>query len=199
MSQKIILVTAGILTAMLLIWAFAFVEPYQLHGSEITSQISAPAISLSQADGLAFDLAEHSGRIVLIFFGYTSCPDVCPTTLADFKRVKEELGEKASLVDFIFVTVDPQRDTPERTQAYTSGFDASFIGLSGTETELETVWQDYGVYRAISNSHHDASYSVDHSTRIYLIDKSNHLRVTYPYGTPVQDLADDIRFLLKEK
>ncbi len=104
----------------------------------------------------------------------------------------------ADSVDVVIITVDPQRDTPERIQAYASGFDPAFTGLSGSEAQLEPVWQGYGVYRAITGSHHDANYGVDHSTRIYLIDTSNHLRATYAYGTPVQDLADDIRYLLKE-
>ncbi len=198
MQRKIVLGTVGILAAMLLIWAFAFVEPYQLHGSEIVPSIPAPAIPLTRADGTPFDLNGLRGRIVLIFFGYTSCPDVCPTTMADLKRVKGELGQQADSVDVLLITVDPQRDTPERIQAYVSGFDQAFIGLSGSEAQLEPVWQGYGVYRAITGSHHDASYGVDHSTRIYLIDTSNHLRTTYAYGTSVQDLADDIRYLLKE-
>lgn len=199
MQRNIILTTVGILAAMLLIWAFAFAEPYQLHGSEITSQIPAPTLSLPQADGSQFDLSSMSGKIVVIFFGYTSCPDFCPTTLSDMKRLKAELGSLSDLVEVVLVTVDPQRDTPERIQAYASGFDESFTGLSGTEADLEPVWQGYGVYRAVSGSHHDAGYTVDHSTRLYLIDRGNHLRVTYPYRTPVQDLAEDIRYLLKEK
>lgn len=199
MQRKILLAMVGILAAALLIWAFAFAEPYQLHGSEIVPSIPAPAIQLARADGTSFDLAGLQGRIVLIFFGYTSCPDVCPTTMADMKRVNAEIGAQADLVDVLLITVDPQRDTPERIQAYVSGFDPAFIGLSGSEAQLEPVWQDYGVYRAITGSHHDANYAVDHSTRIYLIDTSNHLRATYAYGTPVQDLADDIRYLLKER
>lgn len=199
MQRKLILLIAGSLAAVLLIWAFAFFEPYELHGSEITSEIAAPVIPLKTADSLPFDLADFRGRIVLIFFGYTSCPDVCPTTMADMKRLKTDLGDRASLVEVVLITVDPQRDTPERIQAYASGFDEVFIGLSGSEAELEPVWQGYGVYRAISGSHHDSGYTVDHSTRLYLIDTSNQLRVTYPYGTPVQDLADDIRYLLRER
>lgn len=198
MQPKIILITVGILAAMLLIWAFAFNEPYQIHGSEIMPSIPAPAIQLARADGTAFDLTALTGKIVLIFFGYTSCPDVCPTTMTDMMRVKAELGSRGDSVDVLLITVDPQRDTPDRIQAYVNGFDETFIGLSGTEAQLEPVWKGYGVYREITGSHHDSSYSVDHSTRIYLIDEANHLRVTYPYGTPAQDLAEDIRFLLKE-
>lgn len=199
MQRKIILVVVGILAAAMLVWAFAFNEAYAVHGSEITSELPAPEIALTRADGTAFDLEAYRGRIVLVFFGYTSCPDYCPSTMADMKRLKAELGDRADLVDVLLITVDPKRDTPERIQAYVNGFDESFIGLSGSEAELEPVWQGYGVYREITDSHHDSSYSVDHSTRIYLIDKSNHLRVTYTFGTAVQDLADDVRYLLRER
>lgn len=199
MQHRLILAVAGILGIVLFIWAFAFATPYELSGSEITSDISAPSISLARGDGASFELTALKGRIVLVFFGYTSCPDVCPTTLSEMKRIKADLGENAEMVDFVFVTVDPQRDTPERAQAYASGFDQSFIGLSGSETDLEPVWQGYGVYRKVQESQSAAGYLVDHSARVYLVDKANRLRVTYAYGTPVEDIADDIRFLLKEE
>jgi len=199
MQRKILLGVVGILGVVVLVWATAFARPYILKGSEITSGVAAPEIALTQADAQPFNLTAYRGRIVLVFFGYTSCPDVCPTTMADFKRLKADLGEKASQVEFVFITVDPQRDTPERTQAYASGFDQGFIGLSGTEGELQPVWTAYGVYRKLEDNGHHDGYSVEHSTRIYLIDKSGHLRLTYPYGTAVTDLAGDIRYLLKEK
>lgn len=198
MQRKLIVIVVMALAGVLLTWALAFAAPYQLHGSEITTQVPAPQISLTRADGAAFDINALNGRIVLVFFGYTSCPDVCPTTLADMKRVKTDLGERAGAVDFVFITVDPQRDTPERVQAYASGFEKSFIGLSGSEAELEPVWQGYGVFRQIQESGSAAGYLVDHSARVYLVDKRNHLRVTYAYGTPVEDIAADIRYLLKE-
>ena len=199
MQRTILFGVAGTLALVLLVWAAAFARPYKLHGSEITTEVQAPAVNLTRADGSPFRMSALKGKIVLLFFGFTSCPDVCPTTLADFKRVKADLGEKADQLAFIFITVDPQRDTPEGAQAYAAGFDPQFIGLSGSETELEPVWQGYGVYRKITESGSAASYEVDHSSRVYLVDRTNRLRVTYPYGTPVEDLTADIRFLLKEK
>ncbi|MFZ3078708.1 MAG: SCO family protein [Bellilinea sp.] len=199
MQRTILFGVAGTLALVLLIWAAAFARPYELHGSEITTEVQAPAVNLTRADGSPFRMSALKGKIVLLFFGFTSCPDVCPTTLADFKRVKADLGEKADQLAFIFITVDPQRDTPEGAQAYATGFDPQFIGLSGSEIELEPVWQGYGVYRKITESGSAASYEVDHSSRVYLVDTTNRLRVTYPYGTPVEDLTADIRFLLKEK
>jgi protein SCO1/2 len=199
MQRKIMLGVVGILAVVTVVWAAAFARPYVLHGSEISTQVIAPALNLERPDGSTFNLHALKGKIALIFFGYTACPDICPTTMADFSRVKADLGELADQVEFVFVTVDPQRDTPERTQQYAAGFDASFIGLSGTESQLQPVWDGYGVYRKLEGAGHHNGYSVDHSTRIYLIDKSNHLRLTYAYGTAVEDISNDIRFLLKEK
>lgn len=199
MQRKVILGVVGILAVVLLVWATAFARPYTLHGSEITNQMTAPPVNLKRADGSLFQLEQQKGNIVLLFFGFTSCPDVCPTTLADMKRVKADLGERAAQVKYIFITVDPQRDTPELVQAYASGFDSEFIGLSGSESDLTPVWEGYGVYRKVSETTSTTSYDVEHSTRVYLIDTANNLRVTYPFGTPVEDLAADIRFLLKEK
>ncbi len=199
MQRTILFGVVGFLAVMLLVWATAFARLYELHGSEITSNVPAPAINLKSADGSEFQMNALEGKVVLLFFGFTSCMDVCPTTLADFKRVKADLGEKADQMAFVFITVDPQRDTPEASQAYAAGFDPQFIGLSGSEAELEPVWQGYGVYRKITESDGTAGYQVDHSSRVYLVDTTNRLRVTYPYGTPVEDLTADIRFLLKEK
>ena len=198
MQRKVIFGVVGILAVVLLIWATAFARPYTLHGSEITNQVTAPPVNLKRGDGSVFQMEQQKGNIVLLFFGFTSCPDVCPTTLVDMKRVKAELGERAAQVEFVFITVDPQRDSPELVQAYASGFDSEFIGLSGSESDLAPVWQGYGVYRNVSDSTSNASYEVEHSTRVYLIDTANNLRVTYPFGTQVEDLAADIRFLLKE-
>jgi protein SCO1/2 len=198
MQNKVILAVVGALVVMLLVWAAAFARPYALHGSEIVPPMPAPPVQLTRADRSTFDLADLQGRIALIFFGYTSCPDICPTTLADMKRIKAGLGAQAETVDFVFISVDPQRDTPERIQNYISGFDPAFIGLSGSEEQLTPVWKGYGVYRQVQEGASALGYLVDHSTRSYLIDVSGNLRLTYAYGTPVEDVVRDIRFLLKE-
>lgn len=198
MQKTAVLAVVGALLGVLLVWAAAFARPYTLHGSEITPPVPAPMVQLPRADGSNFDLAALQGKIGLIFFGYTSCPDICPTTLADMKRIKAGLGTRAENVEFIFVSVDPLRDTPQRIQDYVAGFDPAFIGLSGSEEQLEPVWKAYGVYRQIQEGATALGYLVDHSTRSYLIDARGNLRLTYAYGTPVDDVVRDIRYLLKE-
>lgn len=198
MQKNVILAVIGALALVLLVWAAAFARPYTLHGSEIDPPVPAPPIQLSRAEGNSFDLAARQGQITLIFFGYTSCPDICPTTLADMKRIKAGLGSQADAADFVFITVDPQRDTPQGIQDYVSGFDPGFIGLSGAEDALEPVWKAYGVFREVQPGATALGYLVDHSTRSYLIDAGGNLRLTYAYGTPVEDIVKDIRYLLKE-
>jgi len=198
MQRSLILTVLGLLAGVLLVWGVAFARPYTLKGSQIDPPIPAPEINLKRADGSNFNLSASDGRISLIFFGYTHCPDICPATLAEMKRVKAEIGQDAQRVQFVFITVDPQRDTAERMHAYATGFDPGFIGLSGTEQELAPVWSGYFVSRQVQESGSAVGYLVDHSTRVYLVDQSGYLRLTYTFGTAVADMAADIRYLLRE-
>ena len=160
--------------------------------------LPAPEIELTLGDGSTFKLSEKRGDVVLLFFGYTSCPDVCPTTLAELRKIKSELGDDADRVQVVYVTVDPDRDTPEKVQQYVSLFNPSFIGLSGSLEELEPVWQDYGVYRQIEGiADSENGYLVTHSARVYLIDKEGNLRLSYSFGTPTDDILHDVMLTLR--
>jgi protein SCO1/2 len=188
----------GVLIGLIFIFGVVLARPYVLRGSLIEPPAPAPPIQLTDQNGTVFDLAQTKGKLVLIFFGYTTCPDVCPATLADMKRVQEGIGNQSAQVKMVFITVDPQRDTPARLKEYMAIFSKDFVGLSGTQPELEPVWKAYGVYRAIRPGTTDKDYLVDHTARIYVIDKQNRLRLTYPFGETVDDMLADIRFLLKE-
>ena len=134
----------------------------------------------------------------MLFFGYTSCPDVCPTTMAELKTALDEVGDdQAKDVRVVFVTVDPERDTPERVQEYANHFDQDFIGLSGTESELTEVWNEYGVFRQIVEGTSAAGYLVDHTARVTLIDQEGNLRVSYGFDTPIEDIVHDLKLLLR--
>lgn len=184
---------AGVGLAVMVMAGIIIFQPYHLRGSTIMPLSTAPEIALND-----FRLSDQRGKVVVLAFGYTSCPDICPATLGEYKRLLDGLGKEASKVQMVFITVDPQRDTVERMQAYTAGFDDRILGLSGAEAELNAVWQAYGVTRIIREVGSKAGYLVDHSARIYVIDKAGNLRVTYAFGTPVQDLLSDLRFLAKE-
>jgi protein SCO1/2 len=109
----------------------------------------------------------------------------------------KELGDKTKLVQVIFVSVDPKRDTPEKIQEYVNHFNNEFIGLSGSMEELETIWKDYGVYRSEVESTSALGYIVDHTARVYLIDMNGNLRLSYGFQTPVEDIVHDLELLLK--
>ncbi len=158
----------------------------------------APDFTLRTADGQSFRLGAERGKVVVLYFGYTSCPDVCPTTLAQLADIKTDLGEAAARLRVALVTVDPERDTPERLRTYTAAFDPTFLGLTGSRQALAKVWKAYGVYaekKRVAGS--PLGYLVNHSARTYIVDADGQLRLTLPFGTPTDAFLHDLRILLK--
>jgi protein SCO1 len=199
MDRKTLLVgiTLFLLIGVVAAGVFLFTKPASFRGTTYTEPYPlAPDIDLTRADGSNFRLSEARGKVVMLFFGYTSCPDVCPTTLAEFKQSLEEVGDKSDQVQVIFVTVDPERDTPQRVQEYVDHFNPKFLGLSGSETELAKVWNEYGVFREIVKGNSAAGYLVNHTGRVTLIDQRGNLRVSFGFDTPVKDIVHDLKLLL---
>jgi protein SCO1/2 len=200
MNTKVMQVGLGLLVLIGVFMAGVLLFPKTdtFRGTLYDPALPAPEIILNRDNGSSFRLSEQRGDVVLLFFGYTSCPDVCPTTLSELRKVKEELGSNAEQVKVVFVTVDPERDTPEQIQKYVSIFNPAFIGLSGSVEELEPVWKNYGVYREVEQVSSSASgYLVTHSARLYLIDRDGNLRLSYSYGTPTNDIVHDLKILFK--
>ena len=200
MNTKAVQVGLGLMVLIGVVGAVTLFLPKMesFRGTLYDPALPAPDIELTQGNGSSFRLSEKRGEVVLLFFGYTSCPDVCPTTLSEMKRVMAELGADAEHAQVVFVTVDPKRDTPEKLKDYVSIFNPAFIGLSGSMEELEKVWSDYGVYREeeeLPNS--AAGYLVNHTARVYLIDRDGNLRLSYSYGTPTDDFVHDLKILFK--
>ncbi len=202
MDKKTLLVGAIALLVITVVSAatFFFSLPAVFRGTTYGEPYPpAPQIELTQTDGKEFRLTDQKGKITLLFFGYTSCIDVCPTTMAELKRVMEGLGDSADSVKVVFVTVDPERDTPDKLQAYIDHFSPDFIGLSGSIDNLEKVWSDYGLYREITPPEEgEQGYSVDHIARVSLIDTDGNLRLSYAFQTPVGDIVHDIKLLLNK-
>lgn len=173
-----------------------FGDDYAFHGGELAPPNPAPAIALTDQHGQPFDLAAQRGRAVLLFFGYTNCPDVCPTTLSDFIAVKDRLGDQADDVAFVFVTVDPDRDTPARLAEYLDFFDPSFVGLTGTPAQVDVAKQGYGVFSQEQASASSLGYLVDHTTTTFLIDPNGNYRLIYDYGTDPDAIAADVAHLV---
>jgi protein SCO1/2 len=168
-------------------------------GAVLGEPIAAADFELQDQHGQTFRLSEQRGKVVVLFFGYTSCPDVCPTTLGAWKRAYEELGEQAGEARFVFITVDPERDTPARLQTHLELFNPAFIGLTGTLEELEPIYQAYGVYHEKQAAPESAlGYLVSHTSSDYVIDKAGNWRLRHAFGASGQDIAHDIRVLLGE-
>jgi protein SCO1 len=178
----------------------ASAEGAELRAGAFEPPHSAPDFALRAPDGGEFRLSRHRGRVIALTFGYTNCPDVCPTVLAELAQIRARLGHDGTRVQVVYVSVDPQRDTPGRLRAYTELFDTTFLGLTGSPEQLGPVWKAYGVSiarREIPGGGPDA-YGIHHTASVYLIDVVGRLRVMAPFGTPVDDVLHDVRALLKE-
>ncbi|MCC6945738.1 MAG: SCO family protein [Thermomicrobiales bacterium] len=172
-------------------------ESYTFKGGELSPAQPAASIDLIDHHGDPFSLDDVAGQVTLIYFGYTTCPDLCPTTLSDFSAVKRMLGDDAEKVNFVLVTVDPERDNPARLEEYLAFFDSDFIGLTGDEASIEAAKGGYGVVATRVDYPDSATgYLVDHTSLIYVIDRDGNLRLTYPYGFDPESIAEDIRHLL---
>jgi protein SCO1/2 len=175
-----------------------FAKPASFRGTSYGEPYpKAAEIELTRSNGEMFRLSEQKGKIVLLFFGYTSCPDVCPTTLAELNQVMNKLGDKTQQVQVVFVSVDPERDTPGKIQEYVEHFNKDFIGLSGSPADLQVIWDNYGVFREQVESESALGYIVNHTARTYLVDADGNLRLSYGFQTPVEDMVHDIEILLK--
>jgi protein SCO1/2 len=183
--------------ALVLVGWQALGANYTYQGTLIDPPVPATDFTLTDQNGGTFRLSDQRGKIVMVFFGFTHCTDVCPTTLANFKRIKERLGSQAQHVEFVFITVDPERDSPEALRLDLANFDPSFIGLTGTRAELEKVWKAYGVYQAKVDTGSAAGYSVDHTSITYLIDAQGNWRLTYPFGMETEKITSDLQHLIQ--
>ena len=141
-------------------------------------------------------LGEFRGKVVVLFFGFLQCPDVCPTTLAEAAAALKELGPKAEEVQVLFITVDPERDTPELLAAYVTAFHPKFLALRGNQAELERAAKMFKVYYAKSSSP-DGGYSMDHTASLFVLDKQGRARLLVPYGAGPTVLAHDLDQLLR--
>jgi protein SCO1/2 len=171
-------------------------EEASLRAGVFSPPREAPAFSLRGSDGAELTLARYRGKVVILEFGFTSCPDVCPTTLSTLARARKQLGSEGSDLQVVYVTVDPERDDAERLRSYLAAFDPSFVGGTGTPEQLAAVRKEYGIAATRQGSGAGASFS--HSSYTYLIDREGRLRALVPYGRTPDDYAHDAGILLRE-
>ena len=151
---------------------------------------------LPDADGRMRSMADFKGKLVALFFGYTQCPDACPTTLADLAQAKKLLGPQGDKLQVVFITVDPDRDTPQVLKSYMANFDPTFIALRPSTEQLAQVAKDFKVYYKKAEGDDPKHYTMDHTAATYIFDTQGQLRLYARYGSGAQPLADDFRKLL---
>ena len=185
----------------LLLWlgtaiAFAAPEPGALKAGVLSPVMAAPELKLQGSNGKPLDLAQYRGKVVLLAFGFSSCGEVCPITLATLAGARKKLGAEAADVQVAYVTVDPERDTAAQMKKFLGSFDPSFVGGVGTRAQLEAAYESYGIsVSKVTNP--DGSYTLGHSSSIYMIDREGGLRAVMPYGHPVDDFVHDLKILLQ--
>jgi protein SCO1 len=166
---------------------------------DITGAEYARTLALPDVDGKTRALADWRGKIVLVFFGYTQCPDVCPTTMSELAEVKRSLGPDGARVVGVFVTVDPERDTPELLKAYLANFGPDFVGLRGSPEQIKEAAREFKVFFAKVPGKTETSYTIDHTAGSYVYDAQGRIRLFVRYGSGAKALADDLKLLLAEK
>jgi len=165
---------------------------------DITGAEYARTLSLPDADGKPRSLADFAGKVVVVFFGYTQCPDVCPTTLAEVATVKRSLGKDGDRIQAVFVTVDPERDTPQLLRPYVANFDPSFVALRGTHEQTLATAKEFKVFFAKVPSRDGKGYTIDHTAGSYVFDTQGRVRLFVRNGTATELLAEDLKVLLKQ-
>ena len=193
---------------MTTIWRFSLIlfaaalaacspEGPKFKSTDITGSAFGRELALTGHDGKPRTLADFRGKAVVLFFGYTHCPDICPTTLVDMAEAMKKLGKDAARVQVLFVTVDPERDTPEVLAKYVPAFDPTFLGLSGDAAATQRAAQEFKIFYEKRPGSTPSSYTIDHSGQSYVIDPQGRLRLFVRHERIALDLADDLRVLLK--
>jgi protein SCO1 len=175
----------------------AAAETYTFRGIVSQERPRAADFTLTAHTGKRIGLHGFDGKVRLLYFGYTHCPGICPTTLAEIGAALRALAPRQSArIQVLFVSVDPERDTPQRLAAYLGHFGSSFVGLTGSTAEIARVAAAYGIYYRVTDGPTPAEYLVDHTSAVIVIDEAGSVRLLFPFGTAAPDMAEDLRHLL---
>ena len=191
-------VLAGGLALGLLTLGVGCAEKPAFKGIDITGADYAKSFELPDQNGQVRTLKDFAGKVTVVFFGYTQCPDVCPTSLTELAQAKALLGADGDRLQGVFVSVDPARDTPEIMRAYMAQFDPSFLALQATPEQLETMKTSFKIYFKKVDGPTPTSYTMDHSAGSYVYDTQGRVRLYHRYNSGAQTLVDDVKLLLAE-
>jgi protein SCO1/2 len=196
--NRIIFVVLGIFAVIIVAFlAISWLRPPEFHGTLLQSPDLPADFTLINEQGEEVHLRDLRGKWTLLYFGYTFCPDVCPTTLADLRAMNVALGNKADNAQVVFVSLDPERDTPERMAAYTDAFDPSFIGLTGSPAAIDAAATQFGVFYEKHEAEGASGYLIDHTSTVSLLDPKGYVRMVFPYGVPGEDIAADLAYFMR--
>lgn len=176
---------------------YIFYSTPALHGAVITPPAPMPDFTL-RSDRGPVSLSDFRGKFVVLYFGYTACPDICPTTLANLSDAMQRLGNKADQVQIIFVSVDWKRDTPQKLAAYSKAFYPTLIGVTGTESQIDKTTKDFGISYKFSPVNQVGFYSVEHTATTLVLDRQGNLVLTWPYDLSPDNIFSDLKVLVNK-
>lgn len=193
MNRRLVFLGIGIFALLAIIAGATYIYTSRatLQGAAINPPWPAPEINLTDHNGQPFTLSDQRGKAVLLYFGYTNCPDECPLTMAHLKLALDALGNRAQDVQVAMISTDPVRDTPQALKDFMAHFNPTFLGLTGTQDELQKVWKDYGVTVEAGGE--------THSLYIYVIDPAGNVRETFLPSSEPPQITSDLKLLLQGK
>ena len=198
-TLKIILIGfVGVASVAAIAWFFVLpaLAPYNFHGQVIQSNQAAPSIELDGPNGTTVRLSDYEGKVVVLYFGYTFCPDVCPITLSKLDRAMDILGDRAEGVQVIMVSVDPERDSPEILEQYMAHFNPTFIGVTGDTNTIDRIATIYGVYYEAAEGSEATGYLVNHTATVMIVDRDGYLKLVLPFEGTAEEMAADLGHFL---
>jgi len=194
--MKIKVILSVIVVAVLAAGVYFF-RPHTFHGTVIQSPEAAYDFSLTSVNG-DVSISDFRGKIVLIYFGYTFCPDICPGTLANVAQALRDMGAQAEDVQLIMVSLDPERDTPEKLAEYMGHFHPSFIGVTGSKEKLDEVAALYGIFYQKAEGSNATGYLIDHTATLMVLDREGYLKLVFPFGVTAEEIADDLKYMIRQ-
>jgi len=174
-----------------------FFRPHVFHGTVIQSPEQAFDFTLTDVNG-DVSLSDYRGKLVLIYFGYTFCPDICPATLANVAQALRTMDTKADDVQLIMISLDPERDTPKKLAEYVAHFHPSFIGITGSKEQLDETASLYGIFYEKTEGAVNTGYMIDHTATLLVIDREGYLKLVFPFGVTANEIADDLKYMLRQ-
>lgn len=177
---------------------YFFFRPHAFHGTVIQSPDPSYDFTLTSSKG-DVSLSNFHGKLVLIYFGYTFCPDICPATLANIAQAMRDMGPaKAEQIQTMMISLDPERDTPEKLADYVAHFDPTFIGITGKKEQIDEVTSLYGIFYQKHEEPGKSGYLIDHTATLLVVDRKGYLKLVFPFGVTAAEIADDLEYMLKQ-